>query len=257
MLDLRIPLDFERLPEFWQLAEALRVQAERNAIAVGKLECQADIEATALTLWVRLWVVLGYLARSTNRPGWLSAAGDRQLNAAFRQFGDDCPPVSLMTGNLLRAVEDGYQCDLFEKYNRHLAGDYVSHEQRGNIRSRLSAAKNNIAASAMMQAQLLPPDNFKKRDGTVMTQREVDRSMIVILTLDRCLKAGNRSARSYTEGLLADACTAAEVLAADKEQEFYFWLAERKDNPATPKTTEEVLIDFKRLYETSKTLKLV
>jgi hypothetical protein len=244
-VNLNLPLDFERLPEFWQLGEALRVR-KNPALA------DSIVNEQAIVLWVRLWVVLGYLARHTNRPGWLNAAGERQLNGAFTQFGDDCPPVQVLEGNLLRKGDDGWYCDLFTQHNKHLAGDHVPKEMRGNIRSRLNAAKNNIAATAMQQAQLLPPEIFKRRDGTPMPQREIDRSTVLILTLDRCLKAPARLTSSYTEGLMADACAVVCAVTPEALQEFYYWLAERREHPATPKTAEEVLKDWDRIYKASQ-----
>jgi hypothetical protein len=140
---------------------------------------------------------------------------------------------------------------LFAATNAHLAGDYLAPEKRGNLRSRLNAVKNTIAAMAMQQALLLPPETFKKRDGTVMTQREVDRSMILILTLDRCLKARSRSGGDYTQGLLADAFAALEVTKPEELQEFYYWLLEHKGQPAVPETAEDILKEWDRVFKSA------
>ena len=252
-MNLNLPLDFERLPEFWQLGEALRARRSVTPAAgvVAAEPTDAQINELSIVLWLRLWVVLGYLARHTSRPGWLNAAGERQFNGAFTQFGDDCPPVSVLEGNLLRKGEDGWYCDLFTQHNKHLAGDHVGPALRGNIRSRLNAAKNNIVATAYMQAQLLPPEVFKRRDGTLMDRRAIDRSTVLILTLDRCLKAPPRQTSSYTEGLMADACAAVEAVEPDALQEFYYWLAERREHPATPKTAEEILKEWDKNYKAS------
>jgi hypothetical protein len=246
-MNLQIPLDFERLPEFWQLLEALRVRGVKNVT-------ESQVNDTAQVLFLRLFVVLGYLARHTNRPGWLNAAGERQFNGAFNQFGDDCPPTLLLEGNLLRKDADGYYCDLFTQYNRHLAGDYVSKEKAGNIRSRLNAAKTNIAAMALQQGMLLSPELYKKRDGTPMDKREQDRSVILILTLDRCLtpsgtKTPARPQPAYTPGLMADACAVINQVTPGELQEFYYWLAERNQKPLAPETTEEVLRDWDRIWK--------
>ena len=122
---------------------------------------------------------------------------------------------------------------------------------RGNMRSRFSAARTNIAATALQQAQLLPEEIFKKRDGTAMNQREVDRSMILILSLDRCLKARPRQRGDFTPGLMADACAAREATTDKELEEFYFWLLEHAEHPATPKTAEEILKDWERVKATN------
>ena len=131
-MTLNLPLDFERMPEFWQLKETLRTAWMESSYAKATedrrsiAEADAEIEDTAALLWIRLWIVLGYLARATNRPGWLNAAGERQLNhACQRKFGEDCPPVGILTaGMVLRKVEDGHVCDLFATTNAELAGNF-------------------------------------------------------------------------------------------------------------------------------------
>ena len=247
MNELKLPLDFERLPEFWQLGEALRGRVRREVQL-------SDHQITGLSvqLWLRLWVVLGYLARSTNRAGWLNRMGEQQVNTAFDQFGDDCQPVDVLNGNLLRKVDDGYQCDLFLKINPQLAGDYVSKEKKGNVRSRLNAGKTTVAATAVTQGNLLPAEIFRKRDGTKMDDRESATAMRVILTLDRQVSPGyKRHASTYTEGLIADAWHYAGELEPDKLDAFYCWLAERKDHPMTPKTAEDVVRNWETTYAAS------
>lgn len=251
-MNLNVPLDFERLPEFWLLLEALRtrVRPVTPPLSDGQLAEQAQL------LFLRLWVVLGYLARHTNKPGLLDEAGMRQVNGAFPQYGDDCLPVQVMDGNLLRLVEGGYQCDLFAGTNAHLSGSHISPEKRGNNRSRLAAAKNNIAASAVHQGQLLPLTIFKKRDGSDMAHQERQKCMLLIITLDRCLnpvgfKAVHRPDTTYTQGLMADACAAVETVAPEQLQEFYGWVLDQRGLPLTPKTTEDLLAQWDVFYKTS------
>jgi hypothetical protein len=246
MTELKLPLDFERLPEFWQLAEALR---NTRSTPVS----EPELNETAVLLWMRLWIVLGYLARTTNRPGWLNAPGQRQLNQAFRQFGEDCPPVEiLIAGTLLRRGNDGCYCDLFTATNRHLAGDHLTKEERGNRRSLPARNKNVIAHEAFQQSQLLPAEVFRKRDGQAMIQREIDRSMVLIITLDRCLKQRARFKSNFTEGLLADAHQVIETTPQEELDAFYGWLAEKWDHPAVPKSADEILRDWDRIFQTSK-----
>jgi len=259
---LNLPLDFERMPEFWQLKETLRTAwMERMVEGPPQSSEQADaeIEDMAALLWMRLWIVLGYLARATNRPGWLNAAGERQLNhACGRKFGEDCPPVSLLAaGTVLRKIEDGYVCDLFATTNEKLSGSFMTKEEIGNRKSLIPRSKRVIAQTAKDQAQLLPKDFFHKRDGTVMNADEVDRSMVAIITLDRAVtpKRAPRFQSTYTQGLIADAwhvvCTTSEEDLAD----FYGWLCVVREHPATPKSAEEILRDFDRLLKTCKEMK--
>lgn len=251
-MNLSIPMDFERLPEFWQLCEVLKQSNEHCQANRGRPVSRGEIHDQALLSWLRLWVVLGYLARTTNRPGWLSKAGERQLAAALTQYGEEEPPVqALVASGLLRVVADGWQCDLFAGDNRHLSGTYLSREMRGNIRSALARAKNNIAAEAMMQANLLSPEVYRKRDGSKMSPREVDRSMVLIMTLDRCLKAPGRQQGTYTGGLLADACAVIEAVKPEDLTRFYNWLAENAGRAAIPDSAEAVLLDWNRIHAVS------
>jgi len=267
-MTLNLPLDFERLPEFWQLKETLRGAWLGRAAAAGGgqagmpaaeayARADAEIDDVAAVLWIRLWVVLGYLARATNRPGWLNAAGERQLNhACGRKFGEDCPPVGVLAaGTVLRKVEDGYMCDLFATVNPQLAGTFLTKEKRGNLRSLVGRSKNVIAHDAVAQAQLLPRDFFRKRDGTLMQQPEVDRSMIIIISLDRALKLRARHQSTFTQGLVSDAWYVQETTPAEQLTEFYKWLSEVHDHPATPKSAEEILRDFDRLLKVSQACK--
>ena len=258
---LNLPLDFERMPEFWQLKETLRTSALELA---AKDEAKAGVPAgmfgpveelvedTAALLWVRLWIVLGYLARSTNRPGWLNAAGERQLNHAYRRVGGDGSAVNILTmGTVLRKVEDGWVCDLFAATNAELAGNFLTKEERGNRRSLVGRCKNVIGHDAKAQAELLPKDFFRKRDGVLLNEKEVDRIMIVIISIDRALKLRQRHRGTYTQGLVADAFFIQEATPQEDLVEFYKWLSEVHDHPATPKSAEEVLLDFDRLLKVS------
>jgi len=250
-MELKLPLDFERLPEFWQLTEKLReLAAVRTATGGGAAPTEEEIRDTAILLWVRLWVVLGYLARMTNRPGWLNAAGERQLNGAFKQFGDETPAVLVLTaGSLLHQGEDGYYCDLFTATNKHLAGNFLTPAERGNRRSLPARSKNAIAQEALQQSQLLPPEIYKTRDGRPMDPRQVSRSMVLIITLDRCLKRPSpRHRGDFTQGMIADACAVVESEAAPTLPKFYEWLAERFDHPATPKSAEDILRTWETIF---------
>jgi len=297
MTELKLPLDFERLPEFWQLKEAL--WAERLKQPTPNLglalnsptlasqppptsdEAQARFcEGMAILLWVRLWVVLGYLARVTSRPGWLNEMGARQMNGGVL-WQLDCPPVEMLVrGTLLRRLDgatpgpspgavapaelrpgdsptpagEGYLCELFSKTNEHLSGTYLTKEERGNRRSLAERSKNMIAAEAKQQGFLLPPETFRTRTGEVMDKTAVERSMVLIITLDRLLKRGQRHAGTFTQGLVADADWVVRNTPQEHLAQFYKWLGERLDHPATPKSAEDVLRDWDATFRVARTM---
>lgn len=249
-MNINIPLDFEGTPEFWKLKAALCKLRGKQGLTDKIPEPQ--IHSIAIYLWVKLWVVLGYQARSTNRPGWLSPLGEQMLREAVPLFGDDCSLMGVLSDNLLRPVEDGWQCDLFAALNAHTSGDYKSAQKVGNLRSRLNAQRKNINAAAMMQAQLLPPEVFKKRDGTPMSASESERCTVLVMTLDRCLRQRPRRTGEFTPGLMADAAAAIASCDAEGLQAVYYWVTERRDHPATPKTAEEVLIQWDKIAAMAK-----
>jgi hypothetical protein len=117
---------------------------------------------------------------------------------------------------------------------------------KGAAASALARSKMNIAKAAAAQAMLLPPEIFKRRDGTAMTDTEVNRCMVMIKTIDNCLRMPGRSKRDYSEGLIADAADVAEK--HPELREFYVWLSTNHEHPAVPKTTEQVLADFERVF---------
>jgi hypothetical protein len=101
---------------------------------------------------------------------------------------------------------------------------------------------------------LLPPERFLHRDGTEMNATESQRALVLILTLDRCLKAPPRPQHAFTAGLMADAGAVvrrqqAGEVSAEELQQFYYWVAENAGHPAVPKATEDILRDFERLLE--------
>src|SRR5262249_5427711 len=110
---LQIPIDFERLPEFRLLCSALKSKAKTALPA-------SAIEASAIALWMRLWVELSYLARTTNRPGYLTKQGRVLFDGAVdSMFGDDCDAVGILTeGQVLRPTEtEDLYCETFAKWN--------------------------------------------------------------------------------------------------------------------------------------------
>jgi len=206
---------------------------------------------------MKLFMCLGYQARSTNQPGRLNQTGVAQFSQGLDPlFGDDAPPVQLLVeaGVLLPASDEGeFDCPLFAKHNPHLAGNYKPGHIRGNIRSRLSAARNQIGQTAMAQTMLLAPELFQRRDGSVMPQRTVERCCVLIITLDRCLKAPQRHQGTYTTGLIADAAAVVDLeLSKEDLERFFYWVAENREHPAMPKTAEEVLQKFETLYPLSR-----
>jgi hypothetical protein len=254
MSELCVPLDYEQLPELWRLRKAL---AARSAGAPNSQPSPKSIEAAANFLFARLFVTLGYLAKSTNQPGVLTETGGQQLRASLEPlFGDDCEPVALLAEcGLLQKSEIGkseggkeYICPLFAKLNLHLSGDYKPGHIKGNVNSRLSVAMKNIVGESAQQMRLLPEGVFQKNDGTPMTDMERQSAVVIIRTLDRCLMRPSRGKFEFSAGLMATAHDIATRHDREKLKSFYFWLANNCERPEIARVPDEILRDFDHYF---------
>ncbi len=252
---LHLPLDYEQLPELWQLKELLQTANEslRTAtLPTPPALTPKQIEASASWIFTRLFVSLGYQARSNNRPGFLSLAGAAQLRSTFEPyFGDDCNVIELLErSGLLKAGEGGWICELFSHSNPHLAGNFKPPHLTGNVNSRFQAAYKNIIGDAAQQTLMMLPGIFRQRDGAPMGPRECESAVVLIRALDRAIADPGAHAKnsSLSEGLMA---AAGAVMATHKPADlmpFYYWLANHYEHPLIPKKSEEILADFEKYY---------
>jgi hypothetical protein len=243
-MEINLPVDYERLPEFRMLCAELQGPCRTGQPSQTGPKA---IEASATFVWMRLWVELAYLAQTTNRPGFMTAQGmglfERSLDP---MFGDDCSPATVLEkcGALKRDKEEWY-CDRFAKMNAHLAGNYQSKERRGAAASAVERNRQRIAAEAGHQAMLIGPENFRRRDGTPMESGEVQRAMVLIATVDRCLGLPGRTKGKFNETLITDAGEVVREFGAASLNKFYVWLQMHRGHPRLPTTTEQILGEFK------------
>lgn len=249
---LHVPPDFERHHEFRLLVSALKGRVPADKPVLPK-----QIESTAVFIFMRLWVELANLARSTNRPGYLTADAnpffEESLEPLFGDEEDSRPSKLLVDSKLLEPREGGeFFCPRFAALNPHFSGDYVRRESKGNALSQLTRQKPHIVRAANAQAMLLPAELFKTRNGMTMTDSEVQRTMVLIKTLDSCLSSkAARTRAQYTEGLMADAWQVAFKYAdhEDDLRNIFAWIINHRDHPRLPKTAEAILSDFTTLEE--------
>ena len=254
-MELKLPLDFERMPQVWALTEALRTGNQ----ASGRPMSQSALEQVSALMYVRLFVLLGYLARTTEQVGWLTPQGIGQFNASWDQFNqeDDPPHDFLVRAGIVERTEQGLYCAIFASTNAHLGVNYVSPSQKGNRRSAIIRSKNNMAAQALQQGMLLAaksPERLRKRNGDDMAQPEIERTTRLITMLDRVLGLRARPTDSFTAGMLADACDITSRISAESLEAFYLWLTDNRDNAAFPETTELILRDWDNVFALQATL---
>ena len=254
MSELYLPLDYEQLSEFWQLRATLQSTPSPAALH------PKQIDQAATFLLLRLFITLGYLARSTNRPGLLTRKGAEQYAASLDPLYGTPPgdpsavgslPVEILVkvGLLLPEPEAGWFCPMFAGLNAHLAGNFKRACDKGNLRSRMSAALKKLNEVVGTQARLFPPEIFKRQDGVAMDETEAKRSMVCIQMIDRALGVVRMRTRAeFTEGVMASACAATKLHDSAELFRFYNWLHENKEHPAMPKVTEDVLKDFEKYF---------
>jgi hypothetical protein len=246
-MEMKLPVDFERLPEMRQLGAALR--------AAG---CEMR-DALACHLVMRLWVELAYQAQTSNEPGLLTEQGANLWVSGIEwtsetNWTDATDILQLMVaagwlkgrGGLGDAPKE-YFCERFARLNGHLAGDFKSRELRGAAASALERNRKLIATEAVQQAMLLSPEIFRDREGRPIAASEVQRLMVVIKTVDNALKLPGRATGAYSEGLIADAAAAVAAHSPEELREFYVWLSLNREHPVVPKTTEQVLAGLEGL----------
>lgn len=244
MSDLRLPLDFERTHEFRLLVNELKTRANGSGT-------EKTFEASAVYIYLRLFVELAFLARTTNRPGYLTKSGKLLFESSLEpMFGADASPAEILKAAMILEVpqagdEEDLYCPVFAQFNEHTAGNYTSKEVRGNRASQYERQKNRTAHEALQQALTLSPEIFRKREGGVMTEVEIQRAMVFIKTLDNAL-GNQRSTKQYSESLVADAFTVSSKYAreADVLKKMFMWIMNNRTNPALPKTTEQILSQF-------------
>jgi hypothetical protein len=257
MLELRQPLDFERLPEF-RLLVANLARSSRAKLT------DKQAEAIATFLWLRLWVDLGYLAQKTNRPGWLSRWGAdefrRSVGALFGEEGGELQPdpVKLFADGpaemcSLTALADGeYECPLFARLNKHLSGDFATAAEKGNQASIVSRQQTKIMQDSVAQAMLFTEKvAFKTPTGQPLEGTELNRCTVIIKNSDNSLELGERSTERFSQGMYSDAFAVMEKFPpmgnGDKGHpllKFYQWLYINRKNQAVPKSTEKILAEF-------------
>ena len=242
--NIQLPSDFERRPEFRQLVAALRQRHRQGPHA----SIPFPIEAIATHLWMRLFVELVYQAHITNRPGWLADGRALYEDSVGSLFGDDCPPLPLLVESRLLEERDGdYFCAVFAEFNEQAAGNYVKREKRGQLRSEFVRQERELTMNALANAQLLPPEKFRKADGSEMEATEVQKAMMVVTRIDRALALPNRNPGGFTQGLIADAGRVGMAYQFETIKEVCFWLLEARRHPATPKTTEQILAGWENV----------
>lgn len=252
MLELRLSLDVERLPEFRQLVANLSARVNPQQVCTPK-----QVEAAATFLWLRLWIELGYLAQRTNKPGHLAKWGAEEYRRTVGGlFGDETDPLQILSEGppditVLRALENGeYFCELFAKTNAHLSGDHLEKHERGNINSAVSRRQERLTKEAVAQGSLFG-DDFVNLANEKLVGKEMQSAIVVVRNVDSALGLPVRHTKSYTQGLFHDALRALQK-GEPGLIKFYGWLAANRHNSEVQErggiSAEKILASFEEFY---------
>jgi hypothetical protein len=244
MPELKLPLDLESRSDYRMFSNALSARPE-----VAALPGMAP-----LFIFCRLWIALGYQADTTHRPGLLNENGETLFRSdlAGMEIEPGQAVEALLTGRLLAKTDEGLFCDLFARLNEHLSPKHKRACDVGNEHSRIKRNERNIVAGAVMQQRLLPPEIYKRRDGSELNAADMTRITVLVMTLDHCLKVNGRLKGSYTEGLVADAAAADAVMqgwSQKEKDEFYYWVNDHREEPWMHRSAELILSHFDGLRE--------
>ncbi len=223
---------------------------------VGKFEpgSFSDIlPAVVMFAFGRLWVDLAYAAGQRGKPGVMDKKSVALYLSSLRGMFPKKTEVVLdcLNGTLLEpAGEGGFYSDRFAKLHPELESGHRRKEDVGNEHSRIARNARKIAAEAAAQGMLLPPEIYKRKDGSALGSTDANRCLVIIRTLDTCLKVRERHQHQYTGGLIADAAAAVDSVrdwSDEERKQFFFWIADHVAHPALPKTTEQLLSDWERV----------
>ncbi len=259
MSALCVPLDLELLPEFGQLKTLLARERPPGGTPQSN---ERTVEAVAELILGKLNRKLGYLARSTNKPGVLTAIGAQQFRDSLDpMFGEGCDPIKLLVDSGWLVPENNeWRCPSFATLNPHLAGDFRKPHLKGNDGRQASLAVQKAAVNGSKQAEFLP-EFFKPaaegQKGGRYEGAELQRLMIIIGSIDAILQF-NRNKTGYDNALMnaaarvAERCGYISTSLPEEYRDFLAWVNGRKGTPVIPSSTEEILTQFETLYASFK-----
>lgn len=225
---LHLPKDFERWPEFIEVVNSAGASA-------------------AAYLLLRLWVELGYEVETTSRVGFLRSVSEER----FRRSVHEVERALEHLRPLMEPESGGWMVPRFARHHEHLDPSHVPMHMRGAAVSKW--ARGNVKADQQItqQSLLIPPEIWKKPDGSQMNHEEIRRVMVLISALDRALGRPERPATSngFTEGLVLDAWRVMQTYLPDQVDLLCRRLILKRGNPVIPNTTEQVLPRFRNLFE--------
>lgn len=197
---------------------------------------------------LRLWLELAVLGRTTGRIGFLpeSVVGRPGAPIGFEDLGS-------MAGEyaLLRPVDKGWECPLFLEYNRHLDPDFIQTQRKGSLARSVSKTRTAAAAAAARELHLLPPESFKRADGSVVDAETMRKARTLIRMLDNVLGHRERAPYQVGQGLLHTAVEIVETRDEAIVNEVLTWVLhvrnQGRSHPAIPPSAEQALAQWKTL----------
>jgi hypothetical protein len=201
----------------------------------------------AAFLFLRLWSDLAQQVRTHGRSGICEARFVELYRKSIAEATVDGDAVAILTEcGLVQAQSNGdLLCPIFHDYNEHLDASFVP------MASKWLAKWQKFEADMKERAPLMntkvPTGAWYYPDGTVITDKEMNRAIVLISTLDLIFKSKPRRPEDMGIGLLQSAAKLVQTHSEVKLSAVLsraMGITRKKRIPGFPLTTEDAIKRF-------------
>lgn len=198
-----------------------------------------------------LWLELGTLARTTGRVGFLPAEALPMCQGLSREVVE----AMARPFGLLAPKEGGWDCRLFREWNRHLDPNVIHNQRKGSLAKEILRRRRLADEEAARELPLLPPEVYRRPDGTEIPRDTVRRAQVLVRLLDNVLRQPSRLPHQIGAGLIAAAAAVVERYTEEQVNQVAVWIShhikQETRPPALPATAEQALDQWPVLLSAS------
>lgn len=230
-MNLTIPRDYERYPEFRKL----------EAILEKKFP-SAHIMANFLFL--KWWIELAYQA--AHCPLGCAPKEDftffyDKLAIASTGINEPLLLEIFQAAGLFRE-KDGYYFSLtFFTFNEELSREFRASQVKATDAIALKRRKDKFQKWAARDTAALPAEYFTEVDGQKIDEAEMNRMVVLIRCLDSIFSIVEREKKDFGVGAIHDACRMLRRFGPEKTEAILQRLLAKRKMPELPRSTEQFL----------------
>ena len=192
-------------------------------------------------IWLRLWVELALLARSTQKPGLIPAVYVPLVQSGLGAHAGLWPQL-VDPVRLLRSEGADYFCEKFNSLHPHLAQSFEAFHLRGAAMSAYVRQQRKAPAEAAQLDLLLPDQLFTTAEGEVMDRESKQKTIMVIRAVDNALGARDRPQHAFGQGLVHDAWAALQSMGDEQVDMVCRHIVRHRQHPLIRGATAERLM---------------